>query len=250
MEITPARLAETEYHRLIDPQYLYPSRFGDFYNHAGFRTRHDAHQLCRTICQAGQVVDLLQEIDQLYAGLGLGHKKISGHDLATYHNIEPELSTRGWQVQRTWVMLWQKEPIRPANPAIEIRVVDETNLADLDSLHQGENGQLQPSYLFHRAQDARVGGERIIAYIDGRPAASTGWHLLDGVVRYRHVDTQEWARKQGAATTMLHYVQQHPVVQAQDGLTIFCGEDGPISLYEQMGFVKQNFMWEFLLLDE
>jgi len=90
MEITPARLAETEYHRLIDPQYLYPSRFGDFYNHAGFRTRHDAHQLCRTICQAGQVVDLLQEIDQLYAGLGLGHKKISGHDLATYHNIEPE----------------------------------------------------------------------------------------------------------------------------------------------------------------
>jgi len=147
---------------------------------------------------------------------------------------------------------------RGPNPAIEVQpidvcTVDTSDLADIDSLHREEDGQLQASYLFHRSQDARVGGERIVAYIDGRPAASTGWHVMDGIVRYRHVDTQEWARNQGAATTMLHYVQQHPVVQAQGAarraLTIFCGEDGPLPLYEQMGFVKQGFMWEFLLLD-
>jgi len=74
--------------------------------------------------------------------------------------------------------------------------------------------------------------------------------VVQGVARYRHMTTQEWARNQGAATTMLHYIQQLSVVQEQAALTIFCNEGGPISLYEQMGFVKQGFMWEFLLLDE
>ena len=51
--------------------------------------------------------------------------------------------------------------------------------------------------------------------------------------------------KSGAATTMIHYVQNHPVVRAQDALTIFCNDDGPLRVYEELGFVKRGWMWEF-----
>ena len=44
---------------------------------------------------------------------------------------------------------------------------------------------------------------------------------------------------------MIHYVQNHPVVRAQDALTIFCNDDGPLRVYEELGFVKRGRMWEY-----
>ncbi len=44
---------------------------------------------------------------------------------------------------------------------------------------------------------------------------------------------------------MIHYVQNHPVVRAQDALTIFCNDDGPLRVYEELGFVKRGWMREF-----
>jgi hypothetical protein len=50
---------------------------------------------------------------------------------------------------------------------------------------------------------------------------------------------------------MIRYVQEHPVVRIQDALTIHCVDDGPVSLYESLGFRKRGSMWGFLkILDD
>ena len=78
---------------------------------------------------------------------------------------------------------------------------------------------------------------------------TTGWFVVDRIARYRHVTTAPQARGQGAATTIIRHVQDHPTVRAQDALTIFCGEDGPLRLYQELGFTVRGFMWEFLKLE-
>ncbi len=268
--ITADRLAETEYTYLADPRYVTETEFGCFYNHPHFRTRTDAHQLMRTRCAEGDVPQLLAHLDELYADTGLEYQKITGHDPDTLAAIDGPLQEAGWsKAEPCWMLPFQKSPQRAINADIELRAFDpravDPNLeADLDSLFMdagevraGESGagnsgvgdaepELRPGYRFHRAQDSRVGGECVLAYLAAQPIASTGWFVVDGIVRFRRVETIRSAWGQGAATAMLAYVQNHPVVQQQDALVIFCNESGPLRLYEEMGFVKHSTTWEFL----
>lgn len=249
--ITAARLAATEYTYLADPRHLIQTEFGWFYNHPQFRSRTDAHQLMRVHCADDQVDLLLEHVDELYAGTGLDYQKVSGYDLATLAAIKAPLKAAGWRLaEHCWMLPFQGPSQRTVNPDIEIRTSDVLDIdpaleADLDSLFLDE-GEMRPGYLFHRAQDPRVGGEYVMAYLDDRPIASTGWFVVDGIARFRRVETIQSAWGRGAATAMLTYVQNHPVVQSQDALVIFCNESGPMRLYEEMGFEKHSFYWEFL----
>lgn len=243
--VTMDRLAATEYVHLADPAHVTATAFGFFYNHPEHRSRTDAHQLYDGRCSAAKVTQLLALLDELYAPTGLDYQKVSGHDQATYTALLPELSERGWSCYRCWMMTFDQPPQRMANPAIEVQVVEPATLPLLDALYTTDDG-LDQGYLFERSQAARVGGERLLALKDGQAIGCTGWFVVNGVARFRHVLTSAPARKQGAATTLIRYIQEHPTVKAQDALVIFCGEEGPIPLYEQLGFVKQGFTWEFL----
>ena len=241
------RLTATEYVSLVDPAYVTATEFGNFYNHPDFPTRTDANQLYDCRCPQGEIDALLKLLEDSYAAAGLDFQKISGHDAATYDYLVAELLPRGWAVKREWLMPLEAEPQRAVNAEIQVRVVDDNNIRDLDALHM-EDGKLQRGYLFSSAQDQRIGGERLLAYLNGEAIGCTGWFVVDGVARFRSVYTVDHARKQGAATTLIRHIQEHPTVRAQDGLVIFCGEDGPVPLYEQLGFAKRHQMWQFLLL--
>ena len=65
---------------------------------------------------------------------------------------------------------------------------------------------------------------------------------MDRIARFRDVNTQTWAHNWGAATMMAHYVQNNPTIRAQDALAIFCANEGPLRIYEELGFVKRGWM--------
>jgi GNAT superfamily N-acetyltransferase len=100
---------------------------------------------------------------------------------------------------------------------------------------------------YRQAQDPRLGGEALIGYVDDRPVGTTGWFIVDGVARFRPVSTIASYRRRGVATTLIRYVQDHPAVAAADGLVIYCSDDGPVPLYEQLGFVRYYEQWSCFL---
>lgn len=241
--ITLDRLSETEYVELADPAYTRQTPFGTFYHHPEFPTRHDANQLMRTVLPAGvEPVVLLDHLEELYSTTSITYHKMSGHDPTTFERLKPLFPEDRRQI--CWTLVLEREPERHANPDIIVEPVTSKNEADLDDLHRNAEGRISDGHRFARAQEARIGGEWVIGYVDRRPASSSGWFIVDGIARFRGVNTKEWAQNQGAATTMIHYVQNHPVVQAQDALTIFCTDEGPLRVYEELGFVKRGWMWE------
>ncbi len=250
--VTAERLAYTEYTYLVDPAYVRQTAFGPFYHHPDFPTRHDANQLFKCRCGKDDADDLLEHLEELYAPTGLPFRKISGHDRTTFETLRGPLTQRGWKLSVTWMMVFDRSPERPINPDIEIRAFDATqpSLPDIDRLRTLEDGSVTSGHRFHRSQDARVGGEWLVGYLDGEPVSSTGWYVVGGVARFRRVMTMPEVQGQDAATTLIRYVQEHPIVREQDALTIHCGEDGPVRLYEQLGFTKRAKMFEFLKLLE
>jgi hypothetical protein len=196
------------------------------------------------------VENLLAFLEELYAGSDLGFRKITGHDEVTESCIKDPLESHGWRYQKTWMMTFDEEAQRPVNPDVQVEVVDCQTDPNLEKIH-AERGRSEGGFRYMQAQEPRLGGETLIAWLEGEPVGTTGWFVVDGVARFRNVGTVEHARYRGVATTMIRYVQEHPIVRMQDALTIHCADDGPVSLYESLGFRKRGFMWGFLkLLDQ
>jgi hypothetical protein len=149
-DISFDRLTATEFARLVDPRYPRETEFGVFYAHPEFPDRHDANQLTRCRCQAHEVEGLLGMLEQLYAGLELDFKKISGDDAETYRHLAPVLQRRGWSSHQTAVMIFDRPPARPINPRVHVRVVESASVCEVDALYT-EDGALDRGYVFQRS---------------------------------------------------------------------------------------------------
>ncbi|MEM7129550.1 MAG: GNAT family N-acetyltransferase [Chloroflexota bacterium] len=249
MTISSTRLAETEYIYFVNPDYTIETKFGLFQNHPEHRHRFDAHQLAKCHCLPGQADELLMMLTRMYESTLLNYRYIMGHDLDTFDYLAPILQAQGWQTGLIWMFTFDEEPQREANSRIEIHTFDALNRKEIDlpNVYQYVKGRHKEDLRFYCSNDYRVGGEWVIAYLDGKPVSSTGWYIHDGLARFRPVATIPSAEGKGAATTLIRHIQSHPIVQAQERLVLLCREDGPTSFYEQLGFVKQAPMWEALL---
>lgn len=239
-----ARLAEVEYVLFRDPARSRATPFGTFVHHPDFPTRYDCNQLLNCRCAPDQVPELARELDRLYAGLNLDFRKMSGHDDATLAALTPLFEREGWQVTRSRMTILSAPPVRPPNLAVRIRVVDALD-PDLEAVaERGKDGSISRGFLYHRSQTGRTRGEWLVAYLDGKPAGSTGWSIAGGIARFRFIGTIETARGRGVATTLIRHVADHPAVRAADHLCIHVNDDGPVRLYEDLGFRTVGRMWE------
>lgn len=248
--LTAERLVATEYAFYDNPATTDQTPFGRWTTDPRFPTRHDANQLFDVRCTPDQTDDLLTYLEELYRPTGLRFRKLTLHHGPTADHLLPLLASRGWSVRPTWVTQFLREPQRSVNPDVEIRSIPFDDPEDHFRMIDDADTHSPESYLHHHAQSDRLGGEMIVAYLDGQPAGKTGWYVTDGIARFRGIDTLEAFRKQGVATTMIRYVQEHPTVRAADALTIHVGDDGPVALYEQLGFVKVGIYWSCLKLLE
>ena len=240
--IDPERLAATWYAE-FDPEHTRRTRFGRFVHIPQFPRIRDANQLFDCRCGSGEASEFLDELDTLYENTGLGFRKIAGHCPRTLECLRPELTARGWKEQSGWMLVHRNPPQRPVNVEVRIEVVDAASERGRDSSRKGPTPDW-PGY--KRAQDGRLGGSRVLAFLDGDLAGSTGWYVVDGLARFRYVHTVESARGRGVATTMVRAIQDHPEVKECEALVICCDDEGPLQLYEQLGFVRQGVTWEFL----
>lgn len=235
------RICETEY-ATVDAEHVRAARFGTFYSHPDFRDRFDANQLCRVSCVASEVHELLSDLERCYEDLDLGFRKVSGYEPEVWQHLGSTLRSNGWGVWTSTLMLHSETSRRQSNPTVEVRSVGPRS-ADLEALYRA-GGVLDRGFALARAQFRRLGGEYLVGYLDGQPACCAGWYVADRVARFRHVLTAPWARGRGCATTLIHHVQQHPVVLRQDGLVILVTADGPQSLYSDLGFRHVALFWE------
>ena len=218
------------------------------YSHPLFRDRFDANQLCRVSCGRAEIPEMLAELERCYAPLDLGFRKLSGYRPDVWAHLEEELTARRWKFWTCTMMLFSAEPKREPSLRLDVRSV-RPDSAELESLFRSD-GQLDRGFEFARSQFQRMGGEYLVGYLDDRPACCTGWFVQRRVARFRYVLTAPWARSRGCATSLIHHVQRHPEVRGQDGLVIFVEEDGPRTLYSDLGFRAVGQVWEAKWPDE
>ena len=183
----------------------------------------------------------------LAAVRSLGVNKLVGHDEATLELLAPHLESRGFSRGALLVMVLTDPPTIESNPDVEIEVIDPARLAHAPSYRQLF---AQVDALDHWRMEAetewRRGGEVLVGWLDGRPAGRCGWFVKGGVANLRTVYTQEWARGNHVATTLLRYVQDHPTVRQQDALTLLshpADRGGAERLYERLGFRTVGLRW-------
>ena len=158
----------------------------------------------------------------------------------------PVLRHRGWTCRQTAMLTFQDGSRRAINRDVQIKTVSLDKGGDRQIVEL-ECGSSSEGFAYHLAQGPRLGGEAIVGYLDGEPAGCTGWFIIDGIARYRHIATRPAFRGRGVATTLIRHVQQHPAVRAAHALCIHVAEGGPQQLYEACGFVPHSVAWDCLL---
>ena len=129
------------------------------------------------------------------------------------------------------------------DPRFTIRRVD-SHSAELNQIYE-DNEELR----YRRSQDARLGGEVLIAEAAGVPVGATGWFEVDGVARFRLIETVLQYRRCGIATTLVRYVAQRTRNEGIRTLCLHCPETGPQSLYASLGFKTRADLWYCVLLE-
>jgi len=237
--ISAAQLAQTDYKRCAAPSKTIKTSYGYFTSDLRFKTRYDATHHFATNVKKEDETQFFASIEQLYKDTNLKHRMIKGHDPETLERLRPFAESNNWTINLILMMVFKNKPARPINPKVKLKVVNTSASEDLKRLI------FRPeAYDFAMLQNPRLGGETILAYLDNEAVGSTGWFIVNGIARYRSVFVSPDYRKQHVASTMLQYVQNHPTVKAQTALTIHVDEDGPVSLYETLGFVKHSILWE------
>jgi GNAT superfamily N-acetyltransferase len=131
----------------------------------------------------------------------------------------------------------------PHLPGVSIRTVP-FDAAELTRVYD------DPEELRYRhAQDIRLGGEVLLAEMDGAPAGATGWFLAGGIARFRLIHTVAGYRRRGVAAALIREVIQRTASRGIRRLCIHCPEKGPIGLYRGLGFQTQGVLWYCVRLD-
>lgn len=230
------RIAHTEYALYTDPAHTVAHRFGNWVRWPEFAWRHELNALHDVQCPAGEADALLQDIDQLYQGTGLPYRRMSYHRTSTLHELDDHLRHNGWAVSKPLTMVHRQPPKRALRSDLVFRSVPlHERLGDRAAVVRGDKWMVN-GYFFRQAQDVRLGGEAIVAYLNGKPVGSTGYYIVNGVARFRAIVSHREHPRQGIATAMMYHVLSRPAVRAADAVVLFVGRNGPIHLYETMGF--------------
>jgi GNAT superfamily N-acetyltransferase len=231
------KLAATEYAIYSSPGHTRRTPFGTFVSIPGFPTRWDANQMFGVHCEKDQTNALLSHLQMFYEGTGAGFRKLAFHDARTAEHLPYSLLSLGWDCQRHLMMILGARSAAVPDPKVVIRTVpfDGPELTrvydDLEELR------------YRQAQDIRLGGEALIAELDGAPAGATGWFVAGGVARFRLIHTVAGFRRRGVATALIREVIRRTASPGIRPLCIHCPENGPIDLYRNLGFQTRGVLW-------
>lgn len=238
-----ARLANTEYAIYRSPEETRRTPFGSFVQISDFPTRWDANQMFDVRCKEEQSRTFLTFLDSLYETSGIRFRKLALHHPATAAHLIPTLREAGWDCRRHLMMTLGDFHDSPPDPRFTIRRVD-SHSAELNQIYE-DNEELR----YRRSQDARLGGEILIAEASGVPVGATGWFVVNGIARFRLIETVLQYRRCGVATALVRYVAQRTRSEGIRTLCLHCPEMGPQSLYASLDFKARADLWYCVLLE-
>ncbi|MEZ4607888.1 MAG: GNAT family N-acetyltransferase [Deinococcales bacterium] len=198
---------------------------------------------------AEAIKDFLTLLEACYQPLNYNYRRLSVHEPLTAELLIPVLKTQGWECNKIFMMLHTAKAMRPINPDVRIESIDFAKQTledpgDFRKVYADDDFEFYRLYDLH--VDKRLGGKRIFAYLDDVPVGMTGFFVKDGIARYRGVYVHPKHRQLHIASTMIQYIQEALEVKAQEALTIHVGEDGPVKLYEALGFSHHSVAWDCL----
>jgi ribosomal protein S18 acetylase RimI-like enzyme len=209
-----------------------------------FPDHFSANQLLDCRCSQGGLQKLMEWLEPS-SGSKPSVRQIQGHDADTLHHLQPVLLARGWHTDQYGLMLCEEYPRRTASPEVQIQVVDPAADQEFTKIALA-SGAAPGAHAFRQAQDTRLGGEGLVAWLDGEPVGYGGWYVVDRIARFRRLGVVPEARGRGVGTTLVRYVQEHPCVRAQDALVIVTSRSGrQAMLYRDLGFIERGVLWVF-----
>jgi GNAT superfamily N-acetyltransferase len=237
----PRRVATAEYAVDAIQAIVRESRFGRFVHNPQARRIH-ATGLFFARCAAGDVSRFFAAVDAYYRAVDRPQRWICGYELASFLTLLPAAMEQGYAHQVYWAL----RPARPAtfrgNEKVRYRLSAPGGQEAVYAI-RAEDGAERASVDYYRQKVAALQGREVVAYLDGEPVATTDYYVYEGVTRFTGFVTRPDYRRRGIASAMVQAIQQEPDVQASDCVIICCDESGPMSLYERLGFVRNNFMW-------
>ena len=239
------RIATAEYALDVHGAHTEETPFGLFVHNRDHPDPKTASRLIMAKCAAHEVDDMLYDLASRCSRLGLSHRHIAGYDPATFEILKHELPQRGFTMETCWA--WRKvgPPRHPSNPDVTPWVFIPARDDRALTIYQ-RTGFDRDSMNYYRRMLREYGGMEVIAFMDRKTVGVGGWYTVDGVTRLMPIATRPSYQGRGVATAVINFITQQPDLEVSEAMIFITPEDDRHTLYEQMGFARNNMLWQFV----
>lgn len=237
----PQRIAQAEYALDIAQAGVANSHFGQFVHNPGAGRVHASGHFFTTV-SVDEAEDFFSYLEAHYNQLGIASRWVCGYDLDTFLALLPGAMNKGYQYQAYWALRKSRASAVNLNLAVRVTASAPGQNKSAYTIRR-ENGEEGERINYYRSKLAALGGVEVVAYLNDEPVATTNFYLYNGVARCSRIVTRSNYRRLGIDGSLLQLLLKQPLVQQSECIMITCREDGPMALYERLGFVRNNFMW-------
>lgn len=237
----PQRIAAAEYALDIAQAGVANSQFGQFVHNPGVQRVHASGHFF-TNCYPAAAADFFTYLEAQYDTLGIASRWVCGYDLETFLALLPEAMRKGYQYQAYWALRKARESAVSGNPALRVTASPPGQNKSVYTIRR-EGGEEGESINYYRGKLVAVGGLEVVAYLNDDPVATTDFYIYDGIAHCSQIVIRSNYRRLGIDASLLQILLRQPPVQSSECTLICSPENGPIALYERLGFVRNNFMW-------
>jgi GNAT superfamily N-acetyltransferase len=210
-----------------------------------------ANQFSVELGAEASAVELVEELEPIFAAAGLAHRKVSVDD-ELGAALAPQVSKLGWQVEELLVM-----PHHEPTPDVDTSAVDEVGWQDLEPIWatgMRSSPEIQDEEDVRQLVAGQVRRQRAVdvryfaARVDGEIASYCELFSGEGTGQIESVMTLEPFRNRGLAKAIVVRALAESRAAGHD-LTFLMAEaqDWPKELYRKLGFETAGSVWDFLL---
>jgi len=196
-----------------------------------------------------EAVDLAAETDRVMADLS--HRQIQVHDDDDGARVVHELVAFGYAAEHSATLAQRHPPDRSSAPALVTELPYAAVREFFTEVYRRDLPHADPQVVvrfadFRRVVQQLVGTRFFAGLVDGVVAGACELYLHDHVAQVEHVDTLQEFRGRGVASSIVLRAVSEARAAGADLVLIDADlDEGPISLYQGLGFVEIGRSWAF-----
>jgi predicted GNAT family N-acyltransferase len=242
--IDPYRIAAAEYAWDGFTAERFESPYGMFVHNTVRDDRAHATGLQFARCLEDQLPDFLAALEANYKRFGFTHRWITGFDVRSIAHLSSGLLPLGYDMEVYWALVRTNPSTKGVNETLEVRFSAPFQQDAFATVHL-EDDPDEGGVSYMREMLRQLGGQEIVVYENDTPVAAGGYYVFGGITRFSRLYTRIEARGRGAASTLVQRTLERPDVASSDAAVLCVSENGPLKLYESLGFTRNNFFFNF-----